>query len=95
VTKDYNAGSSHGTCAQAAFKGLRRHPLQDKTLLVRLATGAARQQSSASSVLEHFADTLVGLGNNPEKRANIKYSVPISLAFVELNHLSIPIDMGS
>jgi len=31
--------------------------------------------------------------NNPEKRANIKYNVPISFAFVELNHLSIPIDI--
>jgi hypothetical protein len=31
--------------------------------------------------------------NNPEKRANIKYNVPISLALVELNHLSIPIDI--
>jgi hypothetical protein len=31
--------------------------------------------------------------NNPEKRANIKYNVPISLALVELNHLSNPIDI--
>jgi len=31
--------------------------------------------------------------NNPENKANIKYNVPISLAFVDKNHLSIPIDI--
>jgi hypothetical protein len=30
--------------------------------------------------------------NNPEKIANIKYNVPISLALVERNHLSKPLD---
>lgn len=35
--------------------------LQNKTLLVPLAAGA-RQKSSTGSVLEHLADTLVGLG---------------------------------
>jgi hypothetical protein len=37
-------------------------PLQNKTLLVGLATGASWEQSSASSVLEYFTDALVGLG---------------------------------
>ena len=32
--------------------------------------------------------------NNPENKAKIKYNVPISLALVELNHLSIPIDIS-
>lgn len=32
--------------------------------------------------------------NNPENKANIKYKVPISLALVELNHLSIAIDIS-
>jgi hypothetical protein len=31
--------------------------------------------------------------NNPENKANIKYKVPISLAFVERNHLSIFIEI--
>jgi|SRR5438105_13089828 len=31
--------------------------------------------------------------NNPENRANIKYKVPISLAFVDKNHLSLHIDI--
>jgi hypothetical protein len=33
--------------------------------------------------------------NNAENMANIKYNVPISLAFVELNHLSLYIDMSN
>lgn len=32
--------------------------------------------------------------DNPENKANIKYKVPISLALVELNHLSIAIDIS-
>ncbi len=32
--------------------------------------------------------------NNPENRAKIKYNVPISLALVELNHLSICIEIS-
>jgi hypothetical protein len=31
--------------------------------------------------------------NNPENKANIKYSVPISLAFEDRNHLSVHKDM--
>jgi hypothetical protein len=31
--------------------------------------------------------------NKPENKAKIKYKVPISLAFVELNHRSIPIEI--
>jgi hypothetical protein len=37
-------------------------PLQDQALLVPLAAAAARQESSAGSVLKHLANTLVGLG---------------------------------
>jgi hypothetical protein len=31
--------------------------------------------------------------NNPENKANIKYRVPISLAFVDRNHLSVQPDI--
>jgi hypothetical protein len=31
--------------------------------------------------------------NKPENIANIKYKVPMSLAFVDKNHLSIPIEI--
>ena len=31
--------------------------------------------------------------NSPENKANIRYNVPISLAFEDKNHLSVHIDM--
>jgi hypothetical protein len=42
----------------------------------------------------NLISTDIAVPNNPENKANIKYRVPISLALVELNHLSIPIDIS-
>jgi hypothetical protein len=42
----------------------------------------------------NLINTDIAVPNNPENKANIKYKVPISLALVELNHLSIPIDIS-
>lgn len=59
---DYHAGSSRtGTCV---FRSRAQCPhLQDKALvLLAAAATLARQESSTGGVLEHLADTLVGLG---------------------------------
>ena len=42
----------------------------------------------------NLINTDIAVPNNPENKANIKYKVPISLALVELNQLSIPIDIS-
>lgn len=60
--RGHHAGKNFKFALSGVDELVKLATLQNKALPVAVLAAAARQQSSASGVLENFADTLVGLG---------------------------------